>query len=229
MNFFDELIEYTEATLDGKRKAEYSCAPEKAWEDAGRNEVILRRDTAFELNGVGFNLITGREIESGITVYGGELASIRADCRFARICLISINDAEDEQKTYDLIRKIEYVKYHCFPKGYMMRTSTQGHREAVRVSKSALRDGISFEKVGNLLINAYTKNRAVKGIRIIFVTDQSVDFGRLEKAARKNHDITETLNHIMNNVQFDCSTCNLKPICDEVEGMRELHFKKAGV
>jgi hypothetical protein len=33
----------------------------------------------------------------------------------------------------------------------------------------------------------------------------------------------------MQNINFDCSTCNLKPICDEVEGMRELHFKNSGM
>ena len=37
---------------------------------------------------------------------------------------------------------------------------------------------------------------------------------------------TSALNHILDNV-FDCSTCNLKEICDEVEGMKELHIKKA--
>lgn len=229
MNFFDDLIKKTEDTIAEKSSKEYCYTPEKAWADAGRNEVIMRRDTAFELSGIGFNLITSKEIKTGITVCGDDLNSISSNRNFARICLINIEDFEDEQKTYDIIRKIEYVKYHCFPKGYMMRTSTQGHKEAVRISKNALQSGITFEKVGNLFLNAYTENQAVKGIRIIFVTDQSVDFTALEKTAKKNHDVTETLNHIMNNVKFDCSTCNLKPICDEVEGMRELHFKKAGM
>jgi hypothetical protein len=26
--------------------------------------------------------------------------------------------------------------------------------------------------------------------------------------------------------ELDCASCKLKPICDEVEGLRELHMKK---
>ena len=91
------------------------------------------------------------------------------------------------------------------------------------------KNGISFEKVGNLLINKYKEISAVKNVKVIFVTDDNADFNSLISIAEKNNQITETLNHIMNNVNFDCSTCNLKPICDEVEGMKELHFNKADV
>lgn len=108
-----------------------------------------------------------------------------------------------------------------------MRTSSQSQKEVVRVSKNAIHNGISFEKVGNLFINAYHNVPYVKGVRILFVTDEKLDYHKFDKLAAKNHSITETLNHVMNNLNFDCSTCNLKPICDEVEGMRELHFKKS--
>ena len=38
--------------------------------------------------------------------------------------------------------------------------------------------------------------------------------------------ITLTLNHIMDGLATDCSVCSFKQVCDEVEGMKELHFKK---
>ena len=60
-----------------------------------------------------------------------------------------------------------------------------------------------------------------------FSAAYSFDFSKLESLSRKNHEITETLNQVMNNLTFDCNTCNLKAICDEVEGMRELHFKSS--
>lgn len=229
MDFFKNLIADTLALLPGEPSSTYPYTPEKAWPDAGRNEVILQRDSAYELKGVGFNLVTSDPVENGIAVYGSELRDIVRSEHFARICLIGIRDEADEQKAYDLIRKIEYVKYHCFPKGYMMRTSSQSHKEAVRLSKSALQGGISFERVGDLYLNAYLKNPAVTGVKILFVTDEACDCRRFEKIAAKNHAVTETLNHVMNSVSFDCSTCNLKPICDEVEGMRELHLKNAGM
>ena len=111
----------------------------------------------------------------------------------------------------------------------MIRTSSRSHKEAVRVSKDAIKKGISFQNAGNLLINKYKENPAVRGVRVIFITSPEADHKAFEEIAQKNNTITETLNHIMNNVNFDCDTCNLKPVCDEVEGMRELHFRNKGM
>jgi CheY-like chemotaxis protein len=97
------------------------------------------------------------------------------------------------------------------------------------VAKSALKKGVSFEKVGNLLISKYKENPKIKAVKVIFVTADNVDYKKLEAMAQKSFSITETLNHIMNSVTFDCDSCNLKPICDEVDGMKELHFKNASM
>lgn len=225
MDFFNSLIENTNELLSSLPRKAYPHNKENACEDLGYNQVILQRDSAFELKGTGFNLVTSNNIDDEIIIVGSDLNEIGSDCKFARISLIQLEDTADEQTAYNLIRKIEYVKYHFFPDGYMIRTTSRSHKEAVRVSKKAIKKGISFERVGNLLINKYKENPAVKGVRVIFVTNQSADFTSLTSFSEKNNQITETLNHIMNNVNFDCSTCNLKPICDEVEGMKELHFK----
>ena len=227
MNFFDNLIDdFNKSVLQYAHK-DYPYNSANQWRDLGQNELVMQRESAYELDGVGFNLVTSKTLEDKITVIGDDLGQISGDRNFARISVISIDDIADEQQAYDLIRKIEYVKYHFFPKGYMIRTSSRSHKEVVRLSKSAVNSGASFEKIGNLLIDKYKSNPAVKAVHLFFVTDKTVDYKSLEALAVKNHSITETLNHIMNNVNFDCSSCNLKPICDEVEGMRELHFKSA--
>lgn len=228
MNFFDDLIDDFYKSVSSCERKNYSYDGSKKWQDLGQNELVMQKESAYELDGIGFNLITSKMLKDGITVIGDDLAQIRDNRKFARISVISIDDVEDEQKAYDLIRKIEYVKYHFFPKGYMIRTSSKSHKEVVRISKTALNRNISFEKVGNLLIDKYKANPMVKAVHTFFITEKDFDYKMLEALAVKNHSITETLNHIMNNVNFDCSSCNLKPICDEVEGMRELHFKTAG-
>lgn len=229
MEFFDSLIRDVSLLTEPLAKKEYAFSDSELWQDVGYSQVILQRDTASELDGTGFNLVTSSAVEDGIVVIGDDLQHIEGKRKFARISLVQIESEEDEQKAYNLIRKIEYVKYHHFPDGYMIRTSSRSHKEAVRVSKSAVKNGISFQKIGSLLINKHKENPAVKAVKVIFITDPAADHAELENMAQKNNRITETLNHIMNSVTFDCDTCNLKPICDEVEGMKELHFKNAGM
>lgn len=224
MKFFDNLIDEVQAVLEPLSVNTYIPESEKPWQDAGYNQVILQRDSAYELDGVGFNLVTSSQVEDEIIIIGDDLNKIKGDRSFARICVIQMEDIEDEQRAYDLIKKTEYTKYKCFPDGYMMRSSSKSHKEAVRVSEKALKKGMSFVNVGKLLINKYKGSPAVKGVRLIFVTDISADYKALESIAQKNIGIIEALNHVMNDLNFDCNTCNLKAICDEVEGMREMHF-----
>ena len=228
MDFFNSLIAEVNNLIDCLKRKSFSYEKSGAWQDIGYNEVILQRDTAAELEGVGFNLITTRSVNDEIVVIGDDIPVIHGNRKFARVCVIQVEETEEQQKAYNLIRKIEYTKYHVFPEGYMIRTTSRSHKEAVRVSENAVKNGIDFSKVGNLLINKYKENSAVKGVKVIFVTDETADYKAFEEIARKNNDITETLNHVMNSVNFDCDTCKLKPICDEVEGMKELHFKTSG-
>ena len=227
MDFFNSLIAEVNNLIDCLKRKSFSYEKSGTWQDIGYNEVILQRDTAAELEGVGFNLITTRSVNDEIVVIGDDIPVIHGNRKFARVCVIQVEETEEQQKAYNLIRKIEYTKYHVFPEGYMIRTTSRSHKEAVRVSEKAVKNGIDFSKVGNLLINKYKKNSAVKGVKVIFVTDENADYKAFEEIARKNNDITETLNHVMNSVNFDCDTCKLKPICDEVEGMKELHFSTA--
>ena len=225
MDFFNSLIKDTENLLENHSCKSFEYNSNNAWEDLGYNQVILQRDTAFELDGVGFHLVTSSPVNDEILVVGDDCADISQNRKFARVSIIEIDAVDDEQKAYNLIRKIEYVKYHYFPDGYMIRTASSSHKENVRVSKTAIKNGIDFQKIGNLLINKYKEIPSVKGVKVIFITDTSLDLNSFTKIAEKNNEITKALNHIMNTVNFDCDTCNLKAICDEVEGMRELHFK----
>ena len=229
MNFFDELINETVKLIDEEVTTSYPYSS-NAWQDMGESHIVFGRDTAFELDGIGFNLVTSSPVNQTETlVIGDELKKIKDNRKFARISVIEIDDVDDEQKAYNLIRKIEYVKYHYFPSGYMIRTSSEAQKESVRVSKTAIKNGISFENVGNLLALKFLENKSVKAVKTYFITKKDFDYSLLENISEKNSKITNTLNHIMEGINFDCSACKLKPVCDEVEGMRELHFKNSSM
>lgn len=223
MDFFKTIIEDTYKTLDSLPQKEYAIS--EPWKDAGNSQVVLLRDTYTELDGVGYNIVTTEEVNDSIVIIGEDISKLKGKVSFARISVIQIDECDSEQNSYNLIRKIEYTKYHTFPDGYMIRTSSRSHNESVRISSQSVRNGIDFQKIGSLYINKYKENTAVKAVRVYFVTDKNADYSAFQRIAEKNNRITETLNHVINNVNFDCDVCNLKPICDEVEGMRELHFK----
>ena len=109
----------------------------------------------------------------------------------------------------------------------MIRSSTESFREQVRVSKEAVKNGISFEKVGNSYIKEFKKNPDILAVKLIFLTADGPDYDEMKKDAKMVRDITKTLSKILEGMSTDCHSCNLKEICDEVEGMKELHFGKA--
>ena len=203
------------------------------WNDKGISELVLGKDAAYELGASGkgsTNLVAftsnPQTVNSDqIVLYGKDLSEIKADCDFARIVILKIGYIdEDSEIVYRTLKDIEFAKYHVFPEGYMVRLSPESYREQVRVSKDAVSKSISFRNIGNNYIREYKKNSNVLACRIIFVTDPAFKYSELRNCAQKSKNITETLTHIFEGLPTDCSACALKDICDEVEGMKELHF-----
>ncbi|MCH5170734.1 MAG: hypothetical protein J1F24_05550 [Oscillospiraceae bacterium] len=227
MKFFDKQISEFEAEIQSKEKVVFPFS-DNMWEDVGRNEIVMQKESAYELQGTGFELFTSKKIGADeVIVIGDDLRKIKGNVSFARVSLVELDDIQDEQSAHDTVRKVEYIKYHYFPKGYMVRTNSLSSQENVRVSKKAIKDKISFEAVGNLLISKYKENSAVKAVKVFFITDKTVNFSSLKAIAEKSSEITEALDHVIRDLNLDCNVCKLKAICDEVEGMKELHFKNA--
>lgn len=234
MELFDNYITNIQSLLAEQSVKRFAYNADNAWPIDVKSALILVRDSAYELGGsdypsVGLTAVTENlDVESGVEVIGKDLSQISADTPFAKIVLLKIKSiTADEQTLFNTVKELEYVKYKVNVRGFMARASAMNFREQVRVGKDAVKQGITFEKVGNALIKAYLQNPNVTSAKIIFVTDNSIDFDYLTSTAEKIREVTKTLNHILDNVIVDCKSCNLKPICDTVEGMRELHIKMA--
>ena len=113
------------------------------------------------------------------------------------------------------------------PQGFMTRVSSIQNRESVRVSKEAIKNGISFSDVGNLMLKSLHKDPKVLAAKVIFITLKDFPYEELRQSVKKADDITKTIDHIASNALMDCGSCGLQKICDEVEGMKELHFGKS--
>lgn len=204
------------------------------WEDVGDHNLILRSDMAYELGGENYPAISAMAVTSQnefvntdeVLLLGPDLKDIQEDCPYARIAIVRVAEDSlgDGNALYNAIRKIEYVRYHINPKGYMTRISAKQGREPVRVSKDAIEDGLGFAQVGKMFIDTYHQNKNIKAVKLIFITDPAFDYKSLAEQAKHFEDITGTIDHIFKNVIMDCGSCSLQNICDEVEGLRELHF-----
>ena len=93
------------------------------------------------------------------------------------------------------------------------------------MSKAAIKGGIRFAAVGADYIARYREVPGVKAVRVYFVTEKAA-VEALRPNAKKVDDITKTLSHILDGMPTDCGHCTLKAVCDEVEGMREMHLGK---
>lgn len=232
MELYNHLIKDTEELLKGTPKT-WAYSESAKWKDLGVSELVLQKDAAYELGAQGkgsanFVLFTSSAelvSEDKVMLFGRDMGEIHSDCDFARIVLLRIGVLDDDdEKVYRTLKDIEFAKYHVYPEGYMTRMSPESFREQIRVSKTALRKGISFKNIGMNYISEYKKDPNVIAATVIFITDPGFDYGKLKDMAKKANDITGTLTHILEGLPTDCSVCALKDVCEEVEGMKELHF-----
>ena len=233
MELYNSLIKDSLGLLEKGTPKVWDYSASGGWTDIGSSELVLQKDAAFELGASGkgsanyvlFTSSTELVNKDQVLLYGPDLKDIRGDVDFARIVLLRVGVLDDDDETvYRTLKDIEFAKYHVYPEGYMVRMSPESYREQVRVSKQAIRRGISFRAIGNSYINAYKKDINVLNATVIFVTQPGFDFDQMKSIAKKASDVTNTLTHILEGLPTDCSVCALKDICDEVEGMKELHF-----
>ena len=233
MELYNSLINDTRAQLEGLSAKVWNYAPADCWADTGASELVLQRDAAYEMGALGkgsanYVLFTSSSElvdKDQVILYGPDMGQIKGDCDFARIVLLRVGVLDDDDEAvYRTLKDIEFAKYHVYPEGYMVRMSPESSREQVRVSKKALAKGISFRSIGASYVAEYKKDANVLNATVIFITDPKADYAALQAAAKKAAAVTGTLTHILEGLPTDCSICALKDICDEVEGMKELHF-----
>lgn len=235
MNIYDTLIQ---ESLDLANKAGLHSLSlvdgQPLWQTETEQRLIFQKDMAYELGGSGLPAVsalafTSRPAETDrLLLYGPDLPQLQTDSPYARLTILHIDDQDwqDSQQAYQLLRKMEYTRYHVYPQGFMMRISTSAGREPVRVSRRALQKGLNFARVGQLFLDAYHQHPQVQAATLLFVTAPDFPYELLAQKAAKMEAVTGSLDQIFNHLVMDCNSCNLKPVCDEVEGLRELHFAR---
>lgn len=205
----------------------------KRWKLEKEQKLIFQKEMAYELGGdflpalSGLAFTTQKDFESEVWLLGDDLNEIKENSPYARLTILNVDDSSwsDNQKAYSAMQKIDYTRFHIYPEGFMIRISTSAAREPVRISKKAVKKGLNFEKTGTLFVDGYCEHPDVTGAKVIFITKRDFPYEKLAKQLSKMEDITNSLDKIFRNLIMDCRTCNLKTVCDEVEGLRQYHQK----
>lgn len=229
MKLYDKLIDDILSELPPKEdeKWEYNSSHEATQGD--KNAIIFRNETAFELGSAGKNsvcsvLFTTKDFSDEIILFGEDISKLNEDTSFAHFVIVSLR--EQEEFKFEELKEIEFSLYRIYPEGYNVRISPVGGKETVRISKKASEGNLSFENIGCSYIKEFKKNPLVKNVRVIFSTLDTVDFKALSTSAKKVNAVTKTLSSDFENLDISCESCSMKPLCDEIEGFKELHFKK---
>ena len=235
MSVFDQLIKDTNSVLDKKDFVSFDYSDNYKKFVSDKQELIFKKEAQFELGGenlnsVAFSLFTEDDNlvnKDEIIVIGKDLNEIKKDSSFARIALVKTKGVylRGEQASYFILETINLKRYNINLKGYMIRTSVLSNREQVRVNKEAIKNKLSFRDVGSMYIDEFKKNQYVEAVKMIFITDEDVDYIKLEDISTTSLKIFRALNHAISDLKMDCKRCEWRTLCSQVEGMKELHEK----
>ena len=194
MELYNSLINETKALLESKSAKVWDYDAHGLWKDTGMSELVLQKDAAFELGASGkgsanYVLFTSMPSSSTGSGHSQRQGSRRAEGRLrfcpALSCCASACWMRDDEAVYRTLKDIEFSSTMCTPRGYMVRMSPESYREQIRVSKDALRHGISFKSIGMNYITEYKKDANVISATVIFMTDPSIDYAKLKALAKK--------------------------------------------
>ena len=233
MRLYDDVLKWLSALLP---PAPAFCAafdPKNAAKDGEKDQILFGSDTAFELGGGGKASVCGvlfadEPQTDEVLLYGPDLCEIRADSPFAHFTVARLTGETEDAASYEDLQTVGFTVFQVYPEGYHIRVSPSTGRERVRVAKAALRQTppLSFLNVGTSLIKAFKAHPGVAAVRTVYVTDPKVDYTVLADLAARARDITAAVKHTLETGDLDCAACKMKPICDTVEGLRDLHFRK---
>lgn len=237
---FDSYLDQVKAMLnaeDVRTKAQvYNFNESKTWPRTER-QIILNSDTAIELGhpsteSLSFLMWTesaGKINDNHITIIGPDLDQTDAErIPYGKIVLVKTHDF-NEDNAYKRFEKMDHLKFRSELEGYMLRSVPQDFKEWSRVSQKALKSGFSLRILGNELIRDLKQLDFVDEAEIIFITSSKEDVGRFKAIGETVGKAIQAMNKMFVDLEYDCDHCGFKDVCDEIEGMKDMHKKAKAV
>lgn len=235
MDLFDKYIDEVRQRLDENQqfvKQRFKYNQHSIWPILPKEQLILQHDTCIELGKMeSFSFIMWTEDfkkinDNDITLYGRDVSEIasqnlQSSSPFGKIVLLGC-DPFSEDNVYPCFEQMDMVRFRLNLKGYMLRGFTQRNQEWSRISHNAISEGFSLEVLANELMREYKKLPFVRSTEIVMLTESTL-IKMLMPLAEKCSKIPSALNKIFDNLIMDCKSCDDSEVCNEIEGLKELH------
>lgn len=187
--------------------------------------IVLTEDTWLELGHPGTSSLapvlvtehTDRVCDGAITLIGPDIPETQGSLPFAQILLIASDEIQDEN-----YQKINTFQYELELKGYMIKAVPSSLALWSRISKDSADEGLSFEILGNAIIAGYRSEFRISSMEVIFVTSSGEDVEELKDLRRKITRIISAMNKMMEEMSFDCSSCEYLDVCGDVRKLGAL-------
>ncbi len=202
----------------------------KNWNMLEKSDYLMENETLVELGSTSDSSVsltvcsTEMSFEDQIFLIGKDISQLSGKVpNFAKIVVVSLEDNNDENTIYRNIREVNRAKFSLNYEGTMLRGSTGDNKECLRISKKSYKKGFNISILGNILLRKLKTFDFVKNVQIYYIVDDYDTVSKLTQYSEKVNTLTSALNHVFDNINLDCSSCVIKDICDEVEGMRDAH------
>jgi len=219
------------------------------WPLTDRNSFIMERDTALELGGYpkeSVNLIISssqplpfRDEDGGLSLLiresaplkEGENDNLRELCQdfngeahqsFGKIVFLQTEEFTDDA-AYEFQQAVQLADLRLKLEHVMTRSSSRQYQINLRVGKKAAEAGLGLDAMVRTMRQHFLLIPGVKDAAVILLAGDGPLYKQLLPIAEKVKDVTAALNTMFEGIDMDCGSCNLNEICDEVEGLRELH------
>jgi CO dehydrogenase/acetyl-CoA synthase beta subunit len=237
LEVFDDDITWLRSYIESKRTQGRAVKPLGSGKgdqrypdflDKERATIVLNEDTWLELGNPNTSstapvLVTETldlVHDGAITLIGPDIPEARGSLPFAQILLIASKELQDED-----YRKINAFQYELELKGYMIKAVPSSLTIWSRVSKDTARQGFSFEILGHAIAESYKSAFNIPSMEILFVTSSKEDVEELEDLHRKVTRIISAMNKMMEEMSFDCSSCEYLDVCGDVRQLGALRDK----
>lgn len=203
----------------------------QTWPRGRSGDIIMGSDTVIELGhpqteSLAFLMWTelpDRVRDGWVTIIGPDLNGL-ADGKapLGKITFIG-GHGFTEDNAFERFQEMDMVRTRLSLKGHMLRAVPQQNREWSRISRDALREGLSLKVLGNELIREYRKLEYVDTVEVIFLTSSTGDIRKFRPTGEKVSRIIQAMNRIFDNLELDCAACEFSDVCDEVDDLRAMH------